>query len=39
MTVVSPCYDPIINWVVIAGLDPAIHHLLMRIDARVEARA
>jgi hypothetical protein len=39
MTVVSPCYDPIINWIVIGGLDPAIHHLLMRLDVRVEARA
>jgi hypothetical protein len=39
MTVVSPPCSPIINCIFIAGLDPAIYHLLMSMDARVEARA
>jgi hypothetical protein len=39
MTIISPPVYPIINCIVIAGLDPAIPDLLMRMDARVEARA
>jgi hypothetical protein len=34
-TIVSPPIYPIINCIVIAGLDPAMSDLLMRMDARV----
>jgi hypothetical protein len=35
MTDVSTFYSEIINLPVVAGLDPATHHLLKRMDARI----